>query len=83
METIQLTGRCRIDKGVILKDPLVTLLNANYDYSNMNVVLIVEYSNTQYKHVRELEPATITSTNGLTKEEVITIVNNNLVQKKQ
>jgi len=83
METIQLTGRYKIDKGTVLKDPLVTILNANYDYQSMNVVLIVEYSNTQYKHVRELEPYTITDTDGLKKSDIKTILQDNLTLKKQ
>jgi len=83
MDTIQLTGKFKIEQGTILKDPLVTILGANYDYQAMKVVLIVQFDNTQYKHVRELDPAVITDTDGLTKAQIKTIVNNNLTLKKQ
>ena len=83
MDTIQLTGRFKIDKGTTLKDPLITILGASYNYENMTVVLNVKYENNQYSHVRELEPASVASTNGLSKEEVLAILDQNMIQKKQ
>lgn len=82
MDTIQLTGTYKLDKDTNLKDPLVSILNANYDYSKMKVVLICRFENNQYKHERELDPAVITSTDGLTMTEIKAILNANLVLKK-
>lgn len=83
METIQLTGTYKLDRDTILKDPLVTIVRANYNYNAMKVELTCEFSNNQYKHSRELDPATITDTNGLTMSQIKTIVNANLTLKKQ
>lgn len=83
MDTIQLTGRFRIEKGIVLKDPLITVLKAGYDYQAMTVLLEVKYENNQYSIVRDLEPASIVSTDGLTKDEIIAILDQNMVQKKQ
>lgn len=82
MESIQLNGKYKIDKGTVLKDPLATILNANYNYQNMNVVLIVEYSNTQYKHIRELDPYPILTTDGLTKSQIKQILNQSMIEKE-
>lgn len=83
MITIQLNGTYKLDKDTRLKDPLVTLLRAYYNYEAMTVVIVCSFENNQYRHIRELEPATITSKNGLTEQEVTAIVNANLTLKKQ
>lgn len=83
MDTIQLTGTYKLDKDTNLKDPLVTILRADYNYNAMKVTLTCEFSNNQYKHSRELDPAVITTTNGLTMTEIKAIINANLVLKKQ
>jgi hypothetical protein len=83
METIQYTGRYKLDKDTVLKDPLVTITGANYNYGAMKVVLTCDFENNQYKHSRELDPATITSSDGLTMAQIKAIIDANLVLKKQ
>lgn len=83
MITIQLNGTYKLDKDTRLKDPLVTLLRAYYNYEAMTVVIVCSFENNQYRHIRELDPAVITDTDGLTTEEITTIVNANLTLKKQ
>lgn len=56
METIQLTGTFKIDKGNKVKDPLATILRINYDYEAMMVTVTVLMENGQYSLVRELDP---------------------------
>lgn len=83
MDTIQLAGTYKIDRDTILKDPLVTIIKAEYNYNAMKVVLTCEFSNNQYKHSREMDPAVITDTNGLTMAQIKVILQNNLILKKQ
>lgn len=83
MDTIQKTGIFKLDKDTILTDPLVTIVRAEYNYKAMKVVLTCEFSNSMYLHSRELDPAPITDTDGLTKLQIKAIINANLTLKKQ
>lgn len=82
MDSFQLSGKYRIDKGVTVKDPTITIEKALYDYNSMTVTLTVLFTNNQYSFSREMDPAPIVDTNGLSKEQVISIVETNITLKK-
>jgi len=81
--TIQLTGRYKLDRDTILKDPLVTVTNADYNYKAMTVKITCEFTNNQFTVSREMDAAPITSTDGLTFAEIKTILQDNLTLKRQ
>lgn len=82
MDSFQLSGKYRIDKGVTVKDPTITIEKATYDYNAMIVTLTVLFTNNQYSFSREMDPAQIVDTNGLSKEQIISIVETNITLKK-
>lgn len=82
MDSFELTGKYRIEKGTTVKDPLVTIEKAVYDYNAMTVTLTVLFTNNQYSFSREMEPAPIKDTNGLSKEQIVSIVETNITFKK-
>lgn len=82
MKQIQLTGKFKIENKLVLKDPLVTIQRALYDYEAMTVILTAKFENNQYSHVRELDPFAILDTNGLTSDQVEKILSDNLTLKK-
>lgn len=82
MKQIQLTGKYKIEKGFILKDPLVTVLNANYNYESMTVVLNLKYENNQFSIIRDLDPIPIEKLDGLTIDEIETILSQDMIVRK-
>lgn len=82
MDSFELTGRYRIEKGLTLKDPTVTIEKALYDYNAMTVTLTALFTNNQYSISRELDPHPIQDTNVLSKEQVLSIVETNVTLKK-
>ena len=80
METIQLIGKYKIDKGNTLKDPLASILRINYDYQAMMVTVTVLMENTQYSLVRELDPFAFVDV--ITITDIKTALNNQFTLKK-
>lgn len=60
METIQLTGRYRIEKDLKVKDPLITITHISYDFVAMMATVTITAENTQYAHSRVLDPEPFT-----------------------
>ena len=83
MDSIQLTGTYQVDEKTFLKDPFTAIIKSVYDYEAMTVTLTLKYTSSTYSHVRELEPAAITDTDGLTKAQIKSIVQNSLTLKKK
>lgn len=81
METIQLSGKYKIEKGLTLKDPLVTIQSIFYNFKAMTAVVTVLMENNQYSHERELDPELFLKE--LTISDIKTMISNQFTLKKQ
>lgn len=81
METIQLSGKFKIDKGLTVKDPLVTINAIFYDFKSMKAVVTVLMENNQYSHERELDAETFAKE--LTIGDIKSMITNQFTLKKQ
>lgn len=81
METIQLVGKFKIDKGLTVKDPLVTINSIFYNFKAMTAVVTVQMDNNQYSHERELDAEAFLKE--LTIEDIKAMISNQFTLKKQ
>ena len=77
---INLIGKYKVDKGLTLKDPTVTIIAVNYDYIVMKVICTAKFENGQYSHVRDSDARDFTLP--LTETEIIAAVTGQLTLKK-
>lgn len=80
MNIFSLIGKYKVDKGLTLKDPDVTIIAVNYDYVVMKATITAKFENGQYSHVRECDP--INFTGPMTEAEIVSAITGQLVLKK-
>lgn len=80
MDIFSLVGKYKVDKGLTLKDPTITIISIFYDYLVMKATITAKFENGQYSHVRECDP--IDFTGPLPEAEIVTAITGQLVLKK-